>query len=266
MNSNKSPLRYPGGKTRACKILDEIFTNHFDPNNFSKLISPFLGGGSFEFYLQGKYSYKIVGNDKFGPLYNFWKICKEEKDALVSILKENHSQKVTKSQLQERRRDIMSLENDLEQAVSYFMINRCSFSGSTLCGGFSDEAIEKRFTESSIKNIAKLKLDNFEINNEDFSSFIETNYTGEDIMFLDPPYYLEKGSKLYGNKGDMHETFDHQRLFEELSDKSNWMMTYNNCEYIKDLYQDFEIIETNWTYGMNKSKESSEIVILSVVN
>lgn len=40
-------------------------------------------------------------------------------------------------------------------------------------------------------------------------------------------------------------------------------MTYNNCNYIRNLYKDYTIIETSWKYGMNKSKKSSEIVILS---
>lgn len=39
-------------------------------------------------------------------------------------------------------------------------------------------------------------------------------------------------------------------------------MTYNNNDYIKDLYKDFKIIETSWCYSMNKSKMSSEIVII----
>ena len=82
-------------------------------------------------------------------------------------------------------------------------------------------------------------------------------------MFLDPPYYLEKGSKLYGNKGDMHETFNHKNLFDILVNKKNWLMTYNNCEYIQELYKDFLILELNWSYGMNKTKLSSEIIIIS---
>ena len=40
-------------------------------------------------------------------------------------------------------------------------------------------------------------------------------------------------------------------------------MTYNNCQYIKDLYKDFIILDIDWSYGMNKTKESSEIVIIS---
>ena len=45
--NNISPLRYPGGKTRACKILDQVFSDHFNINNFDYLLSPFFGGGSF---------------------------------------------------------------------------------------------------------------------------------------------------------------------------------------------------------------------------
>ena len=82
------------------------------------------------------------------------------------------------------------------------------------------------------------------------------------MIFLDPPYYLEKASTLYGNNGDMHDTFDHDRLYKCLSKKKNWFMTYNNCDHIKNIYKDFTIIETNWSYGMNKSKKSSEIVII----
>ena len=52
---NISPLRYPGGKTRACKILETIMNEHFDINDFDNLISPFFGGGSFEFYIQKKW-------------------------------------------------------------------------------------------------------------------------------------------------------------------------------------------------------------------
>ena len=40
-------------------------------------------------------------------------------------------------------------------------------------------------------------------------------------------------------------------------------MTYNNCVYIRELYKDFLILDVNWSYGMNKTKESSEIVIIS---
>lgn len=259
---NVSPLRYPGGKTRACKKLDDIMQKHFEMDKIKTLISPFLGGGSFEFYLQSKYGYDIIANDKFIPLFNFWKICQKKKIALCTKL--NKYNAITKADFTKIRNDIMSEKNKLTQATYYFIINRCSFSGATLSGGFSQEASKKRFTKSSIDRIKALCLTNFKIYNKDFPPFINKYHSvTESIMFLDPPYYLEKGSTLYGNNGDMHETFDHDKLYSILSNKTGWIMTYNNCDYIKNLYKKFIIIPTSWSYGMNKSKKSSEIVIIS---
>ena len=306
---NKSPLRYPGGKTRACKKLDAILTSHFDLHTFDAVISPFFGGGSFEFHLQNKYNLAIVANDKFKPLYSFWDRCKYEKQELCDKLYANLTSlsppsevrrreqnevlpseggpgpdpggTIPKTTFMELKRDIMDEKNALNQAFYYFIINRCSFSGATLSGGFSRAAAEKRFTKSSVDRIQSLSLSNFTISNEDFAEFINRECTPEltksssktKLIFLDPPYYLKNTSTLYGHNGDMHESFDHVKLFKclsalrfEESDAENfvpWFMTYNNCDYIRNLYKNYTIIETSWSYSMNKTKESSEIVIIN---
>jgi len=260
--NNISPLRYPGGKTRACKIIDNIITKHFDIRQFDTLCSPFFGGGSFEFYFQNKYNHKLIVNDKFTPLYNFWKQIKTNKDILYQEL--NKITSVSKEQFTNYRNTIMELNNNmLQQSLQYFIINRCSFSGATLSGGFSEEASLKRYTPSSINKINLLDFTNIDVYNFDFEYFIN-NFTNEKtLIFLDPPYYLEKQSKLYGNNGDMHENFNHNLLYDLMKTKKNWLITYNNCEYIKNLYKDYLIIDVNWSYGMNKSKASSEIIIIS---
>jgi DNA adenine methylase len=260
--NNISPLRYPGGKTRACKIIDEILLQHFDITLFDTIVSPFFGGGSFEFYLQNKYDLKLIVNDKFTPLYNFWNQVKLNKNILCEELRKIKS--VSKEQFTNYRNTIMNLNNNiLQQSIQYFIINRCSFSGSTLSGGFSEEASIKRFTPSSINKIEALDFTNIEIHNNDFYEFIN-NYTDNKIlMFLDPPYYLQNKSKLYGNNGDMHEGFNHLLLFELLNTKKNWIVTYNNCEHIRNMYKDYVILDVNWSYGMNTSKSSSEIIIIS---
>lgn len=262
ITNNISPLRYPGGKTRACKIIDEILIKYFDINQFNELLSPFFGGGSFEFYFQNKYHLKLIVNDKFTPLYNFWNQIKINKELLSNELKKIKT--VNKEQFYHYRNTIMELnDNMLQQALQYFIINRCSFSGATLSGGFSEEASLKRYTLSSINKIELLDFSNIEIYNYDFEYFIN-NYTNETtLIFLDPPYYLEKQSKLYGNNGDMHENFNHQLLFDLIKTKNNWIITYNNCDYIRSLYKDYLIIDVNWSYSMNKTKQSSEIVIIS---
>ena len=260
--TNISPLRYPGGKTRACKIIDDVILQHFDITCFDTIISPFFGGGSFEFYLQNKYGLKLIVNDKFTPLYNFWKQIKLNKTILCEELRKIKS--VSKEQFMDYRNTIMDLEdNSLHQSIQYFIINRCSFSGSTLSGGFSEEASKKRFTPSSINKIEALDFTNIEIYNNDFYDFINNLTNDKTLIFLDPPYYLESKSKLYGNNGDMHEGFNHKLLFDLLNTKKNWIVTYNNCKHIRDMYKDYIIIDVNWSYGMNTNKASSEIIIIS---
>ena len=98
----------------------------------------------------------VFANDKFTPLYNFWKICKENKSPLVLELNSKLGN-INKDSFQNMRSQIMNTSNSLEQSIMYFIINRCSFSGATLSGGFSLEASKKRFTKSSINRIKKLE-------------------------------------------------------------------------------------------------------------
>jgi DNA adenine methylase len=149
------------------------------------------------------------------------------------------------------------------RAAAYFAINRSSFSGSTTSGGFSEESGNTRFTKSSIIKMKKTNLSNITFTNLDFSDFL-TNIPKEKFIFLDPPYYLGTKSKLYGNKGDLHEDFDHDKLYSCINKKNNFILCYNDCDYIRNLYKNFTIISVSWTYGMNATKKSSEILIMPI--
>jgi len=257
--NNISPLRYPGGKTKASTILHQILIQKYNINSFDNIISPFFGGGSFEFFLQNKYNINIIANDIFLPLYNFWFSCKFYKFDLCSKLYPLIDN-INKNKFLYFKNNIYYQNNYINSAYMYFIINRCSFSGSTLSGGYSYESSKNRFTKSSIDKINNLDLSNFIIHNYDFQDFLDIYDSDNNFIFLDPPYYLDN-NKLYGNNGDLHQNFDHIKLFNNLLFKNNWMMTYNNCKFIKELYNNYHIIETNWNYGMNKSKKSSELII-----
>jgi len=137
--NNKSPLRYPGGKSRACKIIEETINTTKSINRYDTILSPFFGGGSFEFYLQNKYNMQIIANDKFEPLFNFWSTVKYDKNNLVKTI--NQLKPVSKDQFAQYRKDVIDKNiNSLLRAAYYFIINRCSFSGATLSGGFSKES------------------------------------------------------------------------------------------------------------------------------
>ena len=80
-------------------------------------------------------------------------------------------------------------------------------------------------------------------------------------MYLDPPYFLS--SNLYGKRGDHHKNFDHEGLAEVLRNRDKWLLSYNDCEQVRDLYSGFSFMSTKWRYGMNASKTSNEVFIVS---
>ena len=255
---NKSPLRYPGGKTRAIKILSDLLKEHYPTRKH--LISPFLGGGSFELVLQSN-GYTVTANDLFKPLHTFWTTIKNNPTAVIAKVKAQMP--VTKEAFAALRQNIQTMTDAVDAAAAYFIINRCSFSGATFCGGYSQQAADGRLTESSLKTIEQLDLSNTTIQNEDCVSFLDANpqtQTENTVVYADPPYYIT--TYIYGKDGDMHEGFNHQRFAETIKKRSDWMISYNDCEYIRNLYAGCRILEAAWSYGMNKTKKSSEIIIL----
>ena len=132
-NIAKSPLRYPGGKSRALKqILPQI------PPNISEFREPFVGGGSVFFAVrsifQNLISYWI--NDLNYDLYCFWNQTCNNVDELVQTLQDtkanNNNGRVLFEELTQEK-DALSQNRELlsgfDRAVRFFILNRITFSG-----------------------------------------------------------------------------------------------------------------------------------------
>jgi DNA adenine methylase len=251
----KSPLRYPGGKSRAVSYLLS-FVPHF-----KELREPFFGGGSFSFYyVQKRPTAKFYASDINYDLYCFWKELKTNKDQLIQeilkVWKTRQNGKELFKELVSKRQHTMS---DFERAVDFFILNRINFSGVVDSGGYSEQAFEKRFTRSSIERLEKTYhiVKHIEFSSKDYSDLLFRN--GENaFIFLDPPYYSATKSRLYGKKGYLHTDFNHELFFENMTRcKHRWLITYDNCEYIKKIFQDFYLVEWELQYGMNNYKQQT---------
>jgi DNA adenine methylase len=76
----KSPLRYPGGKSRAIKIIEQYL-----PHHFSEYREPLIGGGSVFIYLKQKFpNLKYWINDLNPELFYFWQQAQQNMDKLIS--------------------------------------------------------------------------------------------------------------------------------------------------------------------------------------
>jgi DNA adenine methylase len=267
MSEIKSPLRYPGGKSRAVSQIEKYL-----PKNFSEYREPFVGGGSLFIYLRQKRpDLKIWINDLNYELYCFWRYAQidSEKlaDAVLKIKKERTDGQALFSKLVHI--DVKHL-SEFERAVRFFILNRITFSGTVESGGYSQAAFEKRFTYSSIERLAQIGqlLDDVKITNLDYKELI--GQSGEDVfIFLDPPYLKATKSKLYGKKGILHTMFDHREFADQVKHcDSLWLITYDDCHEIRKNFAFANIYEWQLQYGMNnykqgKAEKGNELFIMN---
>lgn len=247
--SFRSPLRYPGGKTRGVEFITRFF-----PKNLDKLLSPFFGGGSIELAAASTGT-KVYGYDLFNPLVEFWQCLVSQPDKLADEVEKYFP--LPKDKFYELQQSQMKFKTKLQRAAVYYVLNRSSFSGSTLSGGMSPQ--HPRFTESSINRLRHFFNPNIRIRRADFKqSLSEHPFT---FTYLDPPYLIK--SSLYGRKGDAHKDFDHIGLADILRKREHWILSYNDCDEIRDLYAGHHILTPNWKYGMSNDKSSKEILIFS---
>ena len=247
-HNSKSPLRYPGGKTRAVNSILPYF-----PDKPGILVSPFFGGGSVEL-AAAKLGWKVLGYDRYQPLVDFWQTVLTDPAILADAVMDYYPlSRAEFYRLQQQE----SLTTQLAEATRYFVLNRCSFSGTTMSGGMSPG--HDRFTQSAIDRLRTFHVGKLWVEQADFARSIALNRNA--FLYLDPPYYSASG--LYGRRGDLHEGFHHAGLRKLLKNRDRWVLSYDDCLEVREMYSGYKIVELNWKYGMSSDKKSREILILS---
>lgn len=243
----KSPLRYPGGKSKAVELIASVVPT------FKEYREPFVGGGSLFLYLKQLFPEKIYWiNDLYFELYNFWKSCQNNIDEIASnviaLRKKYHNGKDLHKYLIENQSNFSSVK----KAATFFIFNRITFSGTTEAGGYSEQAFQRRFTLSSIERLKVVHkiLENVSITNYDYEEVIKQK--GKDVfIFLDPPYFSSTKSALYGKNGNLHKYFDHERFANSIKKcEHKWLITYDDSEFIRKLFSFAYVQSWDLTYGM----------------
>ena len=255
MRSLKTPLRYPGGKSRAIIKMARYLP---DMKKYKEYREPFLGGGSVALYMTKTYPHlKVWVNDLYQPLVNFWQQLQDKPDELTTRLSElkgkyNTHDKARHLFAESKEFLAYTKASTLESAVSFYIVNKCSFSGLTESSSFSKQASDSNF---SIRGIEKLPA---------YSELIQdwkiTNLSYEDLLtddrntftYFDPPY--EIGVPIYGKRGEMHKYFDHDKFAEDCDGQTNHqMISYNSTQIIKNRFKDWNAAEFDLTYSMRST-------------
>ena len=272
MKSLKTPLRYPGGKSRAIKYLLPKF-----PKDITEYREPFLGGGSVAIAFTKEYpDIPVWVNDLYNPLYTFWCILRDRPDELYEILKDAKEEHPTPDAARELFNQMKielnhSESEDIYRAAAFYIINKCSFSGLTESSSFSAQASDHNFTMRGIENLPKYSelIQNWKITNLPYWELMQTPAPVGTFWFLDPPYDIK--DNLYGKKGELHKGFNHQEFHAYMTQgnvKDDWMITYNTNPTLREWYKDYYQTKWDLTYTMrsvgdymNEQKDRAELLI-----
>lgn len=264
-----SPLRYGGGKSLAVGLIIENY-----PRDIERLISPFIGGGSVEIATALELGIKVKAFDIFDILVNFWNVLINNPNDLYHALLKLKPNKVVYTKIKDELNDYWNFRHknpnsqpkvkldSITLARDYFFNFNLSY-GPGFLGWISkvyeDERKYHKMLEK-IKNVGNhSNIKKLSVKQRSFEEVFKL-YTN-DFFYCDPPYYLDEDSKMFKGIYPMrnfpihHNGFNHKLLAEcLLNHKGKFILSYNDCEFVRETYKDFKILEPKWQYTMGQGE------------
>lgn len=254
----RSPFRYPGGKTWLIPLVRKWLG--LLSNTPATFIEPFAGGAvvgltvAFE-----KLADKVVLVELDPDVASVWEtiINGEGRDLAESIVNFNFNAKTVDSVLASKP------QSALDQAFQTVLRNRVQHGGimapgaSLMKEGENGKGLSSRWYPATlarrILDILQVR-DRIEFREGDGLAFLATNKVRKNsVFFIDPPYTVT-GRRLY-----RHSVLDHAKLFEMLAEiKCEFLMTYDKSAEIEELAKannfDYENVSMQGRLNLKKTE------------
>lgn len=256
-------ISYPGAKWRFWPYI-----KNYIPRDIKDFREPFFGGGSMSLSIADDPDFenleRIVVGDLAPEIWAFWVGCRDYADKVIEKAKEifvefcptqievnsmdkaesNYSVKFEKALDEGRLFWKWSQEVDCstlsipERAARTFIVNKISFSGMGDSGSMSkDQFMDFNFSKLDRIKMAEPLLKRMEINNVSFEETMSNVDRDNTFIFLDPPYYRQESSGLYGRNGDTHKGFPHEHFAEFTRNTDcRWFITYDDSIKVRKMF------------------------------
>jgi len=177
----------------------------------------------------------LNGRDEFFVLRKFLE-QEEFTDAFMRQELELAQRELTPVQFDEIKAILLEKAqmNDIRRAAAFFKVIRYSYGSG--CTSYGCQPFDIRKTFDLIWQGSR-RLKDTVIENKDFEELIKQYDRENAFIYCDPPYYLTEGHYAVEFRRE-----DHFRLRDTLKGcQGKFLVSYNDCEFIRELYQDFRI-------------------------
>lgn len=229
-----------------------IVENFPDQGSYNRYIEVF-GGAGWVLFGKDKHAEMEIYNDINGELVNLFRVIKCHPDALQ---KELEWIMMSREQFFDSIQVVRGL-TDIQRAARFWVAIKESFGSD--CRSFG---CRKRNLISAVGYLKMVsdRLNGVIIENVDFERLIRTYDRPDALFYLDPPYY--NAEHYYP---DRFQPEDHGRLKRSLDNiKGKFILSYNDCQAIRDLYKDYTIIgveRLDNLVTMTESRKYKELII-----
>lgn len=267
-------IQWAGGKRQLIPTIKEML-----PLKYNNYFEPFFGGGA----LFCELTYDSATINDFNPcLMNLYVQTKENPNELCnaidnlcnqynSVYTQEEKEKLYYSVREEFNREMAENELTVQNAANLMFLNRTGFNALYRINSsgkynvpFGNKEELKIYSKRNLLLFSdRLNSENITILCGDFEDACKNAKAG-DFVFFDSPYYETFDTYQQGGFTEQ----DHlrlYRLFVSLSEKGVYCMATNNdCEYIKNLYKDYNVTELDVKRMINRDGDNrvgKEVII-----
>ncbi|MDE5946363.1 MAG: DNA adenine methylase [Oscillospiraceae bacterium] len=239
----KSFIPWMGGKSLLAKKITELF-----PDNFDRYIEVFGGGGSVLFYKENHAKLEVY-NDLNSHLVNLFRCAKYHRTELQREISGYFNSREIFENIKEKLK--IGGFTDIQRAAMFYVQIKISYGSDTRSYGCNNRSLSPDYLEKVEKRLERVVIEN-----KDFENLIKVYDRSNALFYCDPPYF--KTEKYYDAE---FLKSDHERLKSCLDNiKGKFILSYNDDKFIRNLYQDYEIIPVERQNNLSKGSYKELII------
>lgn len=274
-------ITYMGAKTAARSTIFSCY-----PEDMTEIVSPFIGGGSFELYAAAR-GVRVYAHDKYDLLVKTWNIMLTRAYEVSQAVYDKFPMDPEYLNHLIISGEIYNIKDDIDFCSTAICISKQGFNGFFIGHTYFRDSkypkyIYKRDPSKPYKKGSKgdrIPNPDYEIKFEKGTlmkpqewrdwrvpnlSVIEQNWEdtleqyNDKLMYCDPPYAEEAQQKYYGPYRTKRYTpelckeweFDHYAFAEAMKNHNNgWALSYLDHTLIRELYADYQVLFLEWAQG-----------------